>query len=176
MTHPPAPHIDWAAISPLVALTVGACLVLMAGLLRPAFVRRTLVPAMTIVTLGVAIGLGVWQWDENQLVVSGALAIDNLTLALLMIFATGAIAATLLIVNPVSLDALRLGHPEERLCSSLCVMALLFARDRQIVAGILLGSALATKQWALIAIAHPDFRESLERAARENGLLPKGFA
>ena len=29
------PHIDWAAISPLVALTVGACLVLLAGLLRP---------------------------------------------------------------------------------------------------------------------------------------------
>ena len=28
------PHIDWAAISPLVALTAGACLVLMAGLLR----------------------------------------------------------------------------------------------------------------------------------------------
>ena len=42
------PHIDWAAISPLVALTVGACLVLMAGLLRPAFVRTTLVPGLTI--------------------------------------------------------------------------------------------------------------------------------
>ena len=66
---------------------------------------------------------------------------------------TAAIAATLLVVNPISLDALRLGHPEERLCSSLCVMALLFARDRQVVAGILLGSARATKQWALIAIA-----------------------
>jgi NADH-quinone oxidoreductase subunit N len=110
MTHPPAPHIDWAAISPLVALTVGACLVLMAGLLRPAFVRRTLVPAMTIVTLGVAIGLGVWQWDENQLVVSGALAIDNLTLALLMIFATGAIAATLLSAR--SLAAVEAGQGE----------------------------------------------------------------
>ena len=33
------PHLDWAAISPLVALTAGACLVLMAGLLRAAFVR-----------------------------------------------------------------------------------------------------------------------------------------
>lgn len=64
-----------------------------------------------------------------------------------------AVAATLLILNPVSLDALRLGHPEERLCSSLCVMALLFARKRPVVAGILLGSALATKQWALIAVA-----------------------
>jgi acyl-CoA hydrolase len=29
---------------------------------------------------------------------------------------------------------------------------------------------------ALIAIAHPDFREQLEREARENNLLPRGFA
>jgi hypothetical protein len=64
-----------------------------------------------------------------------------------------AVAATLLIVNPVSLDALRLGHPEERLASALCVIALLLARDRQVMAAIALGAALATKQWALIAIA-----------------------
>ena len=85
------PHIDWAAISPLIALTVGACLVLMAGLLRPAFVRTTLVPGLTIVTLGVTAGLGVWQWDENESVIAGALAIDDLTLALLMIFVAGAL-------------------------------------------------------------------------------------
>src|SRR4051812_49821894 len=68
----------------------------MAGLLRPAFVRNVLVPLLTVVTLGVAVGLGVWQWDDNELVVSGALAIDNLTLALTMVFAAGALAATLL--------------------------------------------------------------------------------
>ena len=90
------PHIDWAGISPLVALTVGACLVLMAGLLRPAFVRLTLVPGMTVVTLGVAAGLGVWQWNENEVVIAGALAIDDLTLALTMVFVAGGIAATLL--------------------------------------------------------------------------------
>ena len=38
------PHLDWAAISPLVALTAGACLVLIAGLLRAAFVRPAIVP------------------------------------------------------------------------------------------------------------------------------------
>jgi hypothetical protein len=64
-----------------------------------------------------------------------------------------ATAATLLIVNPVSLDALRLGHPEERLGSALCVMAVLLARERQVLAAIALGCALATKQWALIAVA-----------------------
>ena len=34
MTPPKAPDIDWAALSPLVALTGGACLVLLVGLLR----------------------------------------------------------------------------------------------------------------------------------------------
>ena len=104
------PHIDWAAISPLVALTVGACLVLMAGLLRPAFVRTTLVPGLTIVTLGVAVGLGVWQWNENEVVVAGALAIDDLTLALMMVFVAGALAATLLSTR--SLAAAEAGHGE----------------------------------------------------------------
>ena len=104
------PYIDWAAISPLVALTVGACLVLMSGLLRASFVRSTLVPAMTVVTLGVAVGLGVWQWGENTPVISGALAVDDLTLALLMIFAAGGLAATLLSVR--ALAAAEAGHGE----------------------------------------------------------------
>jgi acyl-CoA hydrolase len=38
------------------------------------------------------------------------------------------------------------------------------------------GKSVAERAKALIAIAHPDFREELERAARETGLLPKGFA
>jgi NADH-quinone oxidoreductase subunit N len=104
------PHVDWAAISPLVALTVGACFVLLGGLLRPAFVRRALVPGATALTLLVAVGLGVWQWDENRLVVAGALAIDDLTLALLMIFAFAALATVLLSVR--SLAAAEAGHGE----------------------------------------------------------------
>ena len=104
------PSIDWAAISPLVALTAGACVVLMAGLLRPAFVRRAVVPGLTVLTLGAAVGLGVWQWGENTLVISGVLAIDDLTLALLMIFAAGALAATLLSLR--SLAAVEAGQGE----------------------------------------------------------------
>ena len=42
------PHIDWMAISPLVALTAGACLLLMAGLLRSRFFRHTVVPLLAL--------------------------------------------------------------------------------------------------------------------------------
>jgi 4-amino-4-deoxy-L-arabinose transferase-like glycosyltransferase len=66
---------------------------------------------------------------------------------------TGLLAALLLVVRPGTLDALHLGHPEEPLCAALCVTALLLARDHPIGSGLVLGAALATKQWALIAIA-----------------------
>jgi len=104
------PTIDWAAISPLVALTFGSCLVLLGGLLRPAFVQRTLVPGATIATFAAAAGLGVWQWGENTTVIAGALAIDDLTLALLMVFAVAGIATVLLSVR--SLAAAEAGHGE----------------------------------------------------------------
>src|SRR5262249_861478 len=37
------------------------------------------------------------------------------------------------------------------------------------------GKSVAERARALIGIAHPDFRESLEREARAAGLIPKGF-
>jgi acyl-CoA hydrolase len=37
------------------------------------------------------------------------------------------------------------------------------------------GKSVADRAKAIISIAHPDYRESLEREARENGLIPKGF-
>lgn len=37
------------------------------------------------------------------------------------------------------------------------------------------GKSVAERAKALISIAHPDYREELEREARENRLIPKGF-
>jgi hypothetical protein len=48
--------------------------------------------------------------------------------------------------------ALHWGHPEELLGAALCVGAVLAAqRDRVVLAAILLGLAIATKQWAFVA-------------------------
>ncbi|MGH3101076.1 MAG: hypothetical protein ACRDPU_08780, partial [Thermoleophilia bacterium] len=73
------PVIAWEALSPLIALTAGACIVLMVGLLRSAFVRRHVVPFLTLVALGTTIGLGVWQWGVNTSIIEDSLAIDDLT-------------------------------------------------------------------------------------------------
>ncbi len=37
------------------------------------------------------------------------------------------------------------------------------------------GKCVAERAKALIGLAHPDFREELEREAHENGLIPRGF-
>jgi hypothetical protein len=63
------------------------------------------------------------------------------------------LVAGLAVINPLTFRALHWGHPEELLCAALCVGAVLCAlRERQLLAGLLLGLAIATKQWALIAV------------------------
>jgi hypothetical protein len=56
------------------------------------------------------------------------------------------------LVNPLTFRALALGHPEEPLAAVLCVAAIVAAfRGRPLAAGVALGLAIATKQWALLA-------------------------
>lgn len=57
------------------------------------------------------------------------------------------------VANPLTLQALELGHPEELLGACLCVAAvLLAARGRAVWAGALLGLAIANKEWAVLAV------------------------
>ncbi len=90
------PHIDWAGLSPLVAVFGGALIVLMLGLARSRFLRETAVPALSILTLAVALGCGIWQWGERSDLIAGALRLDELTLILTFLFCVAGIAAVLL--------------------------------------------------------------------------------
>ncbi len=63
------------------------------------------------------------------------------------------VALALCVANPLTLSALEVGHPEELLGGALCVAAvLLAARGRALWAGLLLGAAVANKEWALLAL------------------------
>jgi hypothetical protein len=61
------------------------------------------------------------------------------------------------VANPLTLRALEVGHPEELLGACLCIAAVLLAagrspgRARPLLAGALLGLAIANKEWALLA-------------------------
>ncbi len=94
--HLKGPHIDWLSLSPLIALAAGALGVLLVGLLRARFARERIVPLLTLLVLGVTIGLAVSRFHRPASIISGALAIDDLALVLDMIFAVAAIATVLL--------------------------------------------------------------------------------
>jgi NADH-quinone oxidoreductase subunit N len=119
------PHIDWAGLSPMVALAAGGLVVLMAGLFRGSAVRRGVVPALTLVTLGATLGLSAWQWGERKSIVSGALAVDDLSMLLNALFAVGAMAAVVLALRDSSPDEAGHGEWHALLLSSVLGMSLL---------------------------------------------------
>ena len=90
------PHIDWAGLSPIVALLGGAVVVLLCGLLRRRVVREVVVPLLAVVTFGAAIGLSIWQWNVDQDLVAGALRADALAMALNLVFCAAGIATVVL--------------------------------------------------------------------------------
>jgi hypothetical protein len=58
-----------------------------------------------------------------------------------------------LLVNPLTYQTMYYGHPEEGLAAALSVGAVLAAaRSRVLLAAALLGCAIATKQWAVLAV------------------------
>jgi len=66
---------------------------------------------------------------------------------------TCALVAGVALLNPMTLAAIRAGHPEELLAGALSVGAALAAlRGRAGMAGVMLGLAVVTKQWALVAV------------------------
>ncbi len=86
-----------------------------------------------------AAGLGVWLVSKMR--TDGRPALSR------------AVALGVCVANPLTLRALELGHPEELLGASLCVAAVLLAsRGRMLPAALLLGLAIANKEWALLAL------------------------
>jgi NADH-quinone oxidoreductase subunit N len=101
-----APHIDYAGLSPVIALTAGLCIVLLLGLI-PRLGRFT-IAYLTIAVLAATAGLAIWQWGSNEDLVAGALRLDAFGLAATLIAClAAAIAALLSIREPAAEEA---GH------------------------------------------------------------------
>jgi NADH-quinone oxidoreductase subunit N len=119
------PYIDWAGLSPVIALLGGATLVLLYGLLRSATAREQGVPALSLATISTAIGLTIWQWGEEKDLVSGALRLDGLTVVLSLVFLTAGAAAVLLSWRALAPRESAHGEYHALLLSSLAGMAIL---------------------------------------------------
>ncbi len=91
-----APQIDYAGLSPVIALTAGACVVLLTAVIRP--LRRT-APGLTMLTLAVTAGLLIWQWNASTDLVAGALRLDDLAVSISLIAIFSAAFALLLSIG-----------------------------------------------------------------------------
>jgi NADH-quinone oxidoreductase subunit N len=93
-----APVIDYEALSPLMATIGGSIVVWMAGLFPGRLVQRVVVPVLTLVSLGAAIGLSIWVWDpgDSEPIIENALAADTLGIAISMLFYVAGVTTVLL--------------------------------------------------------------------------------
>jgi NADH-quinone oxidoreductase subunit N len=97
------PSIDYAGISPIIALTVGLCVVLLAGVFKP---LKRAVPALTMVTLATAAGLLVWQWGESKDLIAQALRLDDLAISIsLIVILTAGFCVLISIREPAAEEA-----------------------------------------------------------------------
>ena len=121
------PTIDFAGLSPLIALLGGATVVLLVGLLRPRPVREVGVPFLALVALAATLGLTIWQWDggERLDLVEGALRLDELTHALTALFVIAGIGCVLLSYRHVAPREAAHGEYHALLLTAIAGMVLL---------------------------------------------------
>jgi NADH-quinone oxidoreductase subunit N len=157
---PKAPVIDWEALSPIVALAGGACIVLLVGLLRSRFVRAQVTPFLALVTLGTTAGLVIWQWGANTEIVERALAIDDLTLSLTMIFVAAGIGTVLLSWRSSAVVEAGEGEYYALLLSSILGMVVLVAAQNLVA--VFLGFELLSIPLYVLCATHMRREHSLE--------------
>jgi NADH-quinone oxidoreductase subunit N len=117
-----APHIDYAALSPVLALTVGLCVVLLSGVFKP---LRRMAPGLTLITLATTAGLLIWQWGDATDLVSGALRLDDLAISISLIAILTASFAVLLSIREPAAEQAGSGEYHALLLGSVLGMVLL---------------------------------------------------
>jgi NADH-quinone oxidoreductase subunit N len=157
-----APEIDYKLLSPLFALVGGSVVVMMVGLLRSPFVRQTLVPALTAVTLLCAIGLSIWIWDpgDTQPIIEGALAMDTLTLGLSMLFYVAGLVTIVLSLRAAATRVAGQGEYYSLLLGSITGMVVLAGAENLIT--LFIGIELLSIPLYVLCATELFKRESLE--------------
>jgi NADH-quinone oxidoreductase subunit N len=119
-----SPYIDYGGLSPIIALSAGSALTLLVGLLGDR-TGRNLAVFSALATLATAAGLSLWQWDDNRLLVEGALRSDNFALALDFVFYIAAAVALVLSLRDPTAVRTRLGDYSALLLMSVTGMVVL---------------------------------------------------
>jgi NADH-quinone oxidoreductase subunit N len=117
-----APHIDYAGVAPVIALTTGLCVVLLSAVFKP--LRRT-APALTLLTLAATAGLLIWQWGESKDLISNALRLDDLAISISLIAILTAAFCVLLSIREPATEEAGSGEYHALLLGSVLGMTLL---------------------------------------------------
>jgi NADH-quinone oxidoreductase subunit N len=168
-----APAIDYGGLSPVIALTVGVCVVLLSavvgrstdrgGRLGRGAVEMTTAGGLTLLTLAVTAGLLVWRWNDPVDLVAGALRLDDLAIAISLVAVVVAAATVLLSVREPAAAEAGGGEYHALLLGSLLGMTLL-AQAQNLVSFFV---ALETLSIPLYVLCATDLRR--ERSL-ESGL------
>ena len=122
------PHIFYSELMPFAVLAGGALVVLMIGIMGgpgAESIRGRVIPAVTLLTLGISIVLEIMRYKHSALIVSDALRVDPLSLTLDILFAVTAMAATLLSLNSRASQSAGHGEYHALLLFSVMGMAVL---------------------------------------------------
>ena len=87
-----APTLDYPALSPLIALVVGLVLIVITAIAGP---LRRLAPGIAILSMIVAAGCLIWQFDTEAELVSGSLRFDGLSSTFSLLILVAGIVAVL---------------------------------------------------------------------------------
>jgi len=160
--HITAPHIDYQGLAPLFAVAGGSLVVLMIGLLRSRWVHRALVPALTVVALGAAIGLSIWNWEpgDTKPIVEGALAIDTLSLSISILCYIAGIGTVFLSLRSHAVREAGAGEYYTLMLGSIAGMTVLAAADNLVT--LFIGLELLSIPLYVLCAAEIHKRVSLE--------------
>jgi NADH-quinone oxidoreductase subunit N len=119
------PDIDYGALSPIIALVAGLCVVLLVGLIG-SHGRRWLSSGLTLLTLAATAGLMIWRLGEPDVdLVAGALRSDGLSLTVgLIVVASAALVVPLQLRDPAAEES-GFGESHTLLLGSVLGMVLL---------------------------------------------------
>jgi NADH-quinone oxidoreductase subunit N len=162
MTHLTAPHIDYQGLAPLFAVAGGSLLTLVVSLFRARSIHRVLIPALTVIALGAAIGLSIWNWDpgDKKPIVEGALSIDTLSLGISILCYIAGIAAVFLSLRALAVKEAGSGEYYTLLLGSLAGMTVLAAASNLVT--LFIGIELLSIPLYVLCAAEIRKRVSLE--------------
>ena len=126
------PDIDYGALSPVIALVAGICVVLLVGLIG-SHGRRWLSSGLTLLTLAATAGLMIWRLGEPDVdLVAGALRSDGLSLTIgLIVVASAALVVPMQLRDPAAEES-GFGESHTLLLGSVLGMVLLAASQNLI--------------------------------------------